>query len=63
MLEHRDNGSSQNDVQALGKMILECLEPNAVITRELVLPNTWPPNITEFLKMTSVDSAQKLLKV
>ncbi|KAJ6115239.1 hypothetical protein N7486_001017 [Penicillium sp. IBT 16267x] len=61
MLENRDNKDSQSDLQALGEIIVECLEPRAFLRGES-LSDTWPPNVSEFVKLTKVQSAQKLLK-
>lgn len=62
MLQNRDNKDCQNDLKAVGQIIVECLEPLAFL-QGLSLSGTWSSQVSEFVKSTNVDSAQKLLKV
>ena len=63
MLENRDTRDSQEDVQALGQIILECLEPSTFLKEGKSLLKDWQSHISNFVESTKLDSAKKLMKV
>ena len=63
MLANRDIRESQEDVKAVGQIILECLEPSTFLRKGSSLSNAWPTHVSDFVESTKSDSAQKLLKV
>lgn len=62
MLGKRDAKDSQNDIQAIGNMILECIDPKAFLQGGC-LSDKWPSNVSTFVDATKVDCAKKLSKV
>jgi hypothetical protein len=62
MLENRDTRDSQEDIKAIGDVVLECLDPKAFLQRGS-LSDKWTSDIFSFVESTKVDSAAKLLKV
>ncbi|KAJ5928352.1 kinase-like protein [Penicillium verhagenii] len=61
MLDNKDDSYSQDDVRAIGQIIVECLEPRAFLQGGS-LSETWPQDISEFVEFTKIQSAQRLLK-
>lgn len=63
MLENRDTRDSQEDVQALGQIIVECLEPSTFLKEGKSLLKDWHSHVSNFVESTKSDSAKKLMKV
>ncbi|KAJ6008539.1 hypothetical protein N7540_012515 [Penicillium herquei] len=61
MLGSRDASDSQNDIAAIGNMIVECLDPKAFLQGGS-LSEQWPSNVSSFAKSTKVKSAKELSK-
>lgn len=62
MLNNKDTREAQDDIKAVGQIILECLEPSTFL-RGGSLSNSWNSQVSSFMELTKSDSVQKLLKV
>lgn len=63
MLANQDVRDWQDDVKAVGQMIIESLEPANFLRNGTSLSETWSSNVSGFIEATKLDSAQSLLKV
>lgn len=62
MLNNKDTRKAQDDIKAVGQIVLECLEPSTFL-RGGSLSKAWNSQVSNFMESTKSDSAQKLLKV
>ena len=64
MLFKRDSSDSQSDIEAVGQIILECLEPATFLRKgKSLLSNHWPPDLIDLVESTKSKSASALVKV
>jgi hypothetical protein len=63
MLANKDVRDAQDDIKAVGQMIIESLEPANFLRNVTSLSEAWSSHVSDFIEATKVDSAQTLLKV
>lgn len=63
MLANKNIRDWQDDVKAVGQMVIESLEPANFLRNVTSLSETWSSNVSGFIESTKLDSAQSLLKV
>jgi hypothetical protein len=64
MLSNRDLKDSQRDVEAVGHMVLECLEPSTFLRKgNSLVAKTWPSDVLDFVEATKTKSATEILQV
>ncbi|KAJ5493675.1 hypothetical protein N7463_009762 [Penicillium fimorum] len=64
MLENKGISESQRDIEAVGGIIIECLEPSTFLRKGgSLISNDWGSDILNFVESTKSQSATKILKV
>ena len=59
-----DGHKQQDDIKSLGQIILECLEPSAILQEKPSLTEAnWDPALVNFYKGTKTKPAHQLLEV
>ena len=61
MLENRDTRDSQEDVQALGQIILECLEPSTFLKEGKSLLKDWHSHVSNFVESTKLEANEGMV--
>lgn len=64
MLRDINHKEAQKDVQSLGLIMLECLEPcTSLMKGDALVMDGWDPSLVKFQKSTKIKTAQELLQV
>lgn len=63
MIQNRHVREAQVDIQCVGRMIIECLEPSTFLRMGDSLTSDWVSDVAEFVECTKTQSATQLLKV
>lgn len=64
MLQKRGSREAQEDLKDMGKIVLECLEPDTFLHKGSFLKSqSWESVVVDFVESTKCKSAQFLLQV
>lgn len=63
MLKNKEITERNPDVDALGMILIECLEPSTFLRKGASLTSDWGSGVPEFVELTKSQSAAMLLKV
>lgn len=64
MLRQADRKDAQSDVQSLGAMMIECLEPHTALSDgQVLVQDKWDSTLCEFQALTNERTAGELLQV
>lgn len=63
MIENKDATKDERDVEAVGIIIIECLEPSTFLRKGVSLVSSWGSDVSNFVESTKSQSATEMLKV